>query len=138
MSSTPETTIATLSAKWTAQAVSFESIDNFPKYKGLYFVFLSNEVVYVGKADKQTIVARCKQYICMSSGATLRKKVECVMSCTPQDAIRYIKTNLQARFIKVDDVQRIQVIEEIAIWAFQPRLNAIKPQTFQYGHLSLV
>lgn len=138
MKSTPEATRAALSAKWTTQAVSFENINNFPGYHGLYFVFLSNEVVYVGKADKQTIETRCKQYVCLSSGATLRKKVESVMSCEPQVAINFIKANMQARFIKIEDILRIPVIEEIAIWAFQSRLNAIKPKAFQYSHLSLI
>lgn len=137
MASTPEATKAALSDQWTP-AISFEDINRFPAYHGLYFVFLRNEVVYVGKADKQTIVKRCKQYVCMSSGATLRRKIECVMTVGPQDAIKFIRANMQARFIKVEDVLRIPVIEEIAIWAFQARLNAVKPEAFKYSRLSLI
>jgi hypothetical protein len=138
MSSTPEATRVALSAKWTDQAISFENIENFPEYYGLYFVILRNEVVYVGKADKQTIAKRCKQYVGRSSGGTLRKKIESVMLCKPQDAINFIKANMQAKFIEIVDIQRIPVIEEIAIWAFQSRLNAIKPGAFQYISLSLI
>lgn len=54
--------------------ISFDNIEKFPSTQGLYFVFLEKELVYIGKADKQTIQDRCKQYINKSSGGTLRKK----------------------------------------------------------------
>jgi hypothetical protein len=137
MGSTAEAAKLALSAKWSEGLVSFGNMDSFPKHHGVYFVFFGEEVVYVGKADKQTIAKRCKQYVGSSSGATLRKKVECVWGCSGQDAVEFIKANMQARFMRIDDVEQIPVIEEIAIWAFQSRLNAIKPEAFTYERLIL-
>ena len=55
--------------------------------------------------------------------------------CSKQEAISFIKNNFTARFFISKEVENLPVIEEIAIWAFQPRLNAIKPTTFSYDKL---
>lgn len=137
MSSTPEATKSIFSSKWSNKAISFGDIGEFPISHGLYFVFLRNEVAYIGKADKQHMADRCKQYIGSSSGGTLRKKIELVRQCSPQDAIAFIKENMEARFIEIADVMSIPVLEEVAIWAFQSRLNAIKPEAFRFSRLAL-
>ena len=119
----------------TDDELSFASISDFPEGNGLYFVFYNNEIIYIGKADKQSIKKRCNQYVNESSGATLRKKVECVRKCSKQEAISFIKNNFTARFFISKEVEKLPVIEEIAIWAFQPRLNVIKPAFFSYDRL---
>lgn len=115
--------------------ISFNKISEFPEKNGLYFVMFKNEILYIGKADKQTIKKRCNQYVNKSTGATLRKKVECVKVCDKQEAISFIKNNFTAKFFIFDEVEKLPVLEEVAIWAFQPRLNVIKPTTFRYGSL---
>jgi|GEM_PF-1755708 excinuclease UvrABC nuclease subunit len=121
----------------TDEEVSFDSLSDFPENNGLYFVFYNNQILYIGKADKQSIKKRCNQYVNESSGATLRKKVECVRKCGKQEAITFIKNNFKARFFVSKEVEKLPVLEEIAIWAFQPRLNAIKPTTFNYEKLQV-
>ena len=74
----PETTKIILIKKMSDVAISFKNIDSFPKKTGLYFIVLDDEVLYIGKADKQTIKERCNQYINNSSGGTLRKKIESI------------------------------------------------------------
>ena len=130
-----EETKAIFMSQLTANEISFSSLSEFAESNGLYFVFYNDEVLYIGKADKQTIKKRCNQYVNESSGATLRKKVECVNKCGKQEAILFIKNNFSAKFFISNEVQKLPVLEEIAIWAFQPRLNAIKPTTFSYDKL---
>lgn len=115
--------------------IPFSQIGEFPECNGLYFVMLGEEVLYIGKADKQTIKGRCEQYLNKSTGATLRKKIECVRSCNKDEAILYIKDYLSAKFIILNDIEQIPVIEEVAIWSFQPKLNVIKPSSFTFERL---
>lgn len=115
--------------------ISFLSVDSFPDNTGLYFVLLGDTVLYIGKADKQSIKDRCKQYLNKSTGGTLRKKIECVQLCTPDDAIDYISNYFTAKFIEIEDTKKIPVLEEVSIWAFQPKLNAVKPSLFSYEKL---
>ena len=122
--------------KLSKERISFDNINKFSNKNGLYFIFLNEMVFYIGKADKQDIQTRCKQYLNKSSGGTLRKKIECIKECNSEMAIEYIKTNLSARFVEIDTIDNIPMIEEIAIWAFQPKLNVIKPTVFSYQKLS--
>ncbi len=135
---TPGAAKAILVQKMSKEALSFNNLLNFPSEYGLYFIVLGEEVLYIGKADKQTIKDRCNQYINNSSGGTLRKKIESVKSCTADQAINYIKSHLCAKFITSIDTDKLAVVEEVAIWAFQSKLNVIKPTTFQYDKLNVV
>lgn len=135
---TPDATRASLVKKMSNEALSFDNVFDFPTEYGLYFILLGEEVLYIGKADKQTIKDRCNQYINNSSGGTLRKKIESVQLCTSEEAINYIKSHLCAKFITSIDVDKLAVVEEVAIWAFQSKLNAIKPTTFHYDKLNVV
>ena len=136
ISCTVEETKKTINNRLSKERISFKNIDNFSNKKGLYFIFLNEIVLYIGKADKQDIQTRCKQYLNKSSGGTLRKKIECIRECNSEMAIKYIKTNLSAKFVEVDTIDNIPMIEEISIWAFQPKLNVIKPTIFSYKKLS--
>ena len=122
--------------KLSNKKISFKNIDNFSTKNGLYFIFLNEIVLYIGKADKQNIQTRCRQYLNKSSGGTLRKKIECIKECNSDVAIEYVKTNLSAKFVEIDTIDNIPMIEEISIWAFQPKLNVIKPTDFSYQKLS--
>jgi hypothetical protein len=124
--------IQLLDSKLSSNAISFKNIKNFPQTNGIYLVSLDNSIIYVGKADVQKINKRCNQYVNNSSGGTLRKKIEKVKLCNSEDAISYIKDNLSARFIEITDIDKIPTIEEIAIWAYQPKLNVVKPTKFSY------
>jgi len=136
---TPDESKAKLAQCMKEPSVSFANINEFPLTHGLYFILLNEEVLYIGKADTQTIQVRCRQYITpRDSGGTLRKKIECVKQCSPQDAVDYITSNLCAKFITSIEATNLSVVEQIAIWAFQPKLNAIKPTSFQYGRLKVV
>ncbi len=137
LSCTVEDAIQLLDSSLSANAISFNNIENFPQENGIYFVSLEDLIVYVGKADKQSIKARCNQYVNNSSGGTLRKKIEKVKLCNSVDAIAYIKANLSAKFIEITDIDKIPTIEEIAIWAYQPKLNVVKPTTFSYESCGL-
>lgn len=133
----PEEAKVTLESQLSDESVSFSNVDSFPNSNGLYFVFMGSDVVYIGKADKQNIKNRCKQYVNNSSGGTLRKKIECTRLCSSSDAISYICNSFAARFLEIDDVEKIPVLEEVAIWAFQLKLNVIKPSIFSYEKLVL-
>lgn len=119
----------------TEEAISFSEMDRFPNEIGLYFAFLLGNVAYIGKADKQTIRKRCKQHVNQSSGGTFRKKIEATRKCSQKDAISYIQNEMTAKFITGIGENSIPAIEEIAIWAYQPILNAVKPTTFTYENL---
>lgn len=135
-SSTAEDSRRIINSKLSKDIISFSQINEFPIYNGLYFVFLEDIIVYIGKADKQNIRERCKQYINFSSGGTLRKKVECIKECNSSLAIDFIKSNLSAKFIHINNVDSISVLEEVAIWVYQPKLNVVKPTTFSFKKLS--
>ena len=136
---TPDESKAKLAQCMIEPSVSFANITEFPSIHGLYFILLNEEILYIGKADTQTIQVRCRQYISpRDSGGTLRKKIECVKKCSPQDVVDYITSNLCAKFITSIEVTSLKVVEEIAIWAFHPKLNAIKPTSFQYDRLKVV
>jgi len=62
-------------------------------------------------------------------------KIEYVRLCTPDDAANYISNYFAAKFIEIEDTGKIPVLEEVAILAFQPKLNAIKSSTFSYEKL---
>lgn len=70
-----------------------------------------------------------------SSGGTLRRKIECVTGWNSIVAIDYIKSNLSAKFI--DDIQfdKLKFIEEVAIWAYQPKLNAVKESSSFFNNI---
>jgi excinuclease UvrABC nuclease subunit len=133
----PEDIKSKIESHLFAESISFLDVDSFPDNNGLYFVFLGSAVLYIGKADKQSIKDRCKQYTNNSSGGTLRKKIECVCSCSSSDATSYISNSLTAKFIVIEETKKISTLEEVAIWAFQPKLNVIKPSTFTYENLVL-
>lgn len=126
-----------IEGRLSREAISFSNMGSFPDCKGLYFVFLGSDIVYIGKADKQSIKKRCRQYVSKSTGGTLRKKIECTRLCDTDDAVNYISNYLTAKFIEISDVEKISVLEEVAIWAFQPKLNAVKPSVFSYEKLVL-
>lgn len=131
----PEEAKSKIESSLSDEPISFSSVDSFPENNGLYFVLLGDTVLYIGKADKQSIKDRCKQYLNKSTGGTLRKKIEYVRLCTPDDAINYISNYFAAKFIEIEDTEKIPVLEEVAIWAFQPKLNAVKPSAFSYKKL---
>ncbi|WP_421191069.1 GIY-YIG nuclease family protein [Aeromonas jandaei] len=130
-------TIKSLVSHTSQEAISFNNINKFPNTNGIYLVSLSETIIYIGKADKQKIKTRCNQYLNASTGGTLRKKLEIVMACDSQTAINYIINNLSAKFIEITDINTIPTIEEIAIWAYQPKLNVVKPTTFSYENCKL-
>ncbi len=132
MLSSPSSAIKAFESKLSKSTASFSNMSSFPLYHGLYFVYLENQVIYIGKADKQPIRKRCEQYVGTSTGATLRLKIEKATGSDKQGSIAYISKNLKARFIELGNLEQIPVLEEIAIWAFQPKLNVIKPKTFRY------
>ena len=121
--------------------ISFNNISNFPKEKGLYFLYYQNILLYIGSASasSRTIQIRCKQYLQKGNGGeSFRGKIEKLQNIQVEEAIEFIKNNISAKFITFDnlDVGHIKQLEQVAICCYQSPLNFIL-EKFNYKNLQV-
>jgi hypothetical protein len=121
--------------------INFNDINNFPKEKGLYFLYYQKILLYIGSASasSRTIQIRCRQYLQRGSGGeSFRGKIEKLRSITAVKAIEFVQNNISAKFITFDnlEVEHIKQLEQIAICCYQPPLNFILKK-FDYKNLQI-
>ncbi len=140
----PEQAREIFSTYLNADPVSFERISDFPGTTGIYFIYKNGDQavpIYIGSAfaENRSLKIRCGQYLQRGSGGeSLRGKIEILKEISDLQAIEYIKTNFTAKFIQLPSVEenKIKQIEQIAIWAYSPRLNFIL-KCFNYDYTQL-
>ena len=128
-----------------SEEMLFTDIDNFPKYKGIYFLFLNTtnkELLYIGSvyANNRSIKDRLQQYLQLGSGGeSFRGKIASLNNISDSDAIEFIKTTVTAKFIDMNkfDKDSIKQIEQVAIWANQPPLNYILKK-FDFTQIDII
>ena len=123
------------------ERIDFKDISNFPKERGLYFLFYQDILLYIGSASAQsrTIKIRCQQYLQKGSGGeSFRGKIEKLKEISPNEAIEFIKNNISAKFINYNNLDEngIKQLEQIAICYYQPTLNFILKK-FDYKTLQV-
>lgn len=136
-----ETTKIYFEKMLTSELTSFSDISNFPNYKGLYFLYYESTLLYIGSAsaESRTVKKRCQQYIQQGNGGnSFRGKIELLQNIPPGQAIKFIKMNIQAKFIDLSEIQenKIKQLEQVAIYACQPPLNFVLNK-FDYKNLDV-
>jgi len=124
-----------------SEVIEFRDISQFPNNKGLYFLYVGNILLYIGSvsANKRTIKIRCQQYLQKGSGGeSFRGKIEKLQKISADNAIKFIKDNISAKFINYNhlDTDHIKQLEQIAICCYQPTLNFILKK-FDYRNLQV-
>jgi hypothetical protein len=74
-----------------------------------------------------------------SGGNSFRGKISNLKNISNKDAIEYIKNNVKARFIDLEnfDYNTIKQLEQISVWAYQPPLNFILKK-FNFKQIDIV
>ena len=121
------------------EATSFRNIDQFPRSRGVYLLYLgdgqNSKPIYIGcaKDNDRTIQIRCKQYLMSGNGGdSFRGKIEAFLNVNSESTISYIKENVSAKFVIMDDTDSDEILwrESLYIWSYNSILNTIiKPNT---------
>ena len=107
-----ETTKIYFEKMLTSELTSFNDISNFPNYKGLYFLYYESTLLYIGSAsaENRTVKKRCQQYIQQGNGGnSFRGKIELLQNIPSGQAIKFIKMNIQAKFIDLSEIQENKI-----------------------------
>ena len=125
----------------TSEFTNFNDISNFPNYKGLYFLYYDSILLYIGSAnaEKRTIKIRCRQYLQKGSGGkSFRGKIEQLKNIPAEEAIKFIKQKISAKFINFSELEKNKILqlEQIAIFSYQPTLNFMLNK-FDYENLKV-
>ena len=98
-------------------------------------------MIYIGSAsvNERTIKKRCQQYLQKGNGGeSFRGKIETLKEISSDEAIKFIKDNISAKFINYNDLEEdsIKQLEQIAICCYQRVLNFILKK-FDYKTLQV-
>lgn len=116
---------------------SFLYVDDYPETTGLYFVYLASEVLYIGKSSERTIKEDCLAHTSPDVSTELKRKISYIKKTNESEVSRYIEKNFCTKFLFVKNNDKASLLQQISVWAFQPKLNSVSEQFFQNGAINL-